>query len=387
MRIRAQSTRRMPRTALLCALFAALYPSLALATGPIETRGEGTALGLGPAARSEAIREAQRAMVISRLETLAPTRDFSAFATLIEKPETYVPAYRVLSESKTEDSTHVEIAGDLLDAKLRQDAAACLLEGNGQRPRVALIVTERIEPSPPRALAEKGVAESAIAEKLRIAQFEVVESKDLIAEFGEEQIRLCAGGSPDVAAQIARHVLADIAVLGAVTTVAEREEGKTASDLKRCRAHLRLRIIRASDAYVLDELETDAELYSADVREGGATAVEDACEKCVPALTSTAALGMLAGTPDGQVYVTIDGLGNGTQLEAILAALRSCPGMGEIQEMYTSDTMVRVAAAFSGSMRELVDAVASRKYAGVLVKIQSVINRDVTIKVSSTPTS
>ncbi|MCC6490586.1 MAG: hypothetical protein IT364_24080, partial [Candidatus Hydrogenedentes bacterium] len=265
MRNRGQSGRRTPRTALLCVLAGILYPVLAAASAPIETRAEGTALGLGPAARSEAIREAQRAMVISRLETLAPTRDFSAFAILIEKPETYVPAYRVLSESKTEDSTHVEIAGDLLDAKLRQDAAACLLNGNGQRPRVALIVTERIEPSPPRPLTEKGVAESAIAEKLRIAQFEVLECEELISEFGEEQIRLCAGGSPEVAAQIARQVLADIAVLGAVTTVAEREEGKTDSDLKRCRAHLRLRVIRASDAYILDELEADAELYSADV--------------------------------------------------------------------------------------------------------------------------
>ncbi|MCC6491173.1 MAG: hypothetical protein IT364_27035 [Candidatus Hydrogenedentes bacterium] len=96
---------------------------------------------------------------------------------------------------------------------------------------------------------------------------------------------------------------------------------------------------------------------------------------------------MLAGTPDGQVYVTIDGLGSGAHLEAILAALRSCPGVGEIQEMYTSDTMVRVAAEFAGSMRELVDAVGSRKYAGIMVKIQSVINRDVTIKVTPAPAS
>ena len=57
---------------------------------PVSVSGEG-ALQLGPAARSSAIEDAQEAIVLDRLEELAPSRDFSIFTPLLRKPRRRFP--------------------------------------------------------------------------------------------------------------------------------------------------------------------------------------------------------------------------------------------------------------------------------------------------------
>ncbi|MBM3289877.1 MAG: hypothetical protein FJY92_06965, partial [Candidatus Hydrogenedentes bacterium] len=55
---------------------------------PVAVTGSGAAPGLGPAARSSSIRDAQTAIVIERLEHLAPSRDFTVFAPLVQAAPT-----------------------------------------------------------------------------------------------------------------------------------------------------------------------------------------------------------------------------------------------------------------------------------------------------------
>ena len=361
---------------LALASLTALAPDAAF----IESQAGGSAAGLGPAARNEAIRDAQTAMVVNRLETLAPMRDFSLFAPILKTPERFVPSYRVVEERTTENATHVEIAGQLLDAQLKQEAAALILASHGEKPRAILIVSERIAPGVPRPLDQKGVAEEAISEKLREAKFDVVDSRQLLAEYSEDALLQYLGGSPNLASQLARAHLADIAILGSAVSFVEGGT-EAESSLRQHRAELNLRVIRAADGFVLDEIETEAKLFSADAREGGILSVKDACEKVAFAVINAAALGMLGGAPQNQVFLTIEGLGHGTLLDQILQTIQQVPGVDSVEEMYASDEMVRMAVAYAGPMGPFVDALSGGKYEGCSLHTKSVVNRDMTVRV------
>jgi len=361
-------------TILALASFTALETDTAL----LETLAHGSAAGLGPAASSQAIRNAQTAMIIDRIETLAPMRDFSLFAPLLENPERFVPSYRVVEERTTDDATHVEIAGQILDELLKRDIAALVLASHADKPRVIVMVSERIAPGVPRKLHEEGVAEEAICEKLREAKFDVVSSQQLVNARTEDELLEILGGSPNLASQLARTHLADIAIFG--SAVAFVEGGKQVEpSLRRHRAELKLRVIRAADGLVLEEIESEAELLSCDAREGGNLSVKDACEKVAPALMNASALGMLGGAPRNQVYLTIEGIGHGAEFDQILQTIKTVPGVDSIEEMYASDEMVRMAVAYSGPMGSLVDALASGKYDGCTLHTKSVVNRDMTV--------
>jgi hypothetical protein len=342
----------------------------------IESHAEGSAPGLGPAARNEAIRNAQAKMVIDRLEALAPVRDFSLFAPLIENPERFLPSYRVVDERTSDDATHVEIAGQLLDVLLKREAAALVLSSYADKPRAILIVSERVAPGVPRLLSEEGVAEGAIKERLCDAKFDVIDSRQLLAEHSEADLLQCLGGSPDLACQLARRHLADIAILG--SAVSFIEDGTT---LRRHRAEIELRVIRAADGYLLEDIDSVAELTSADARQGGIVSVNDACEKVAFAIMNAAALGMLGGAPQNQVYLTVEGLGHGVQLDQILQTIKTLPGVDSVEEMYASDEIVRMAVNYAGPMGPFVDALSSRKYDGYSLHTKSVVNRDMTVRV------
>lgn len=354
--------------------------SLAPDTALREMRGEGHAAGLGPAARAEAIRNAQTAIVIQRLESLAPTRDFTVFAPVIEGSERFVPNYRVLSEETTDAATHVEIAGQLLDAQLKHDAARLILDSHVDKPRVILLVSERISPGTPRSFHEEGVAEAALAEKLSEAKFDIIDSGDLITVHTEDELQQYVGGSPNLASQLARRELADVAILGSAVSFMEASDSRDAG-LHRHRAELDLRVIRAADGVVLEESKAEAELISVDPQQGGELSVRDACDKVVNAVIDAAALGLLGGAPRGQIYLTIEGLTGGTQLDQILERIKGVPGVESVEEMYASAEMARMAIAYSGPMGPFVDALSAHRYDGYTLHTESVVNRDMTVSV------
>ncbi|MDZ4858837.1 MAG: hypothetical protein SGI88_07615, partial [Candidatus Hydrogenedentes bacterium] len=75
-------------TASLLSLLATAFAFGAEET-PVKVIGEGTALGLGPAARSAAILDAQTTIVLDRLEALALSRDFTVFTPILEDAHSY----------------------------------------------------------------------------------------------------------------------------------------------------------------------------------------------------------------------------------------------------------------------------------------------------------
>lgn len=354
-------------------------PSFAGVGDAITVTGVGTAIGLGPAARSKAIEDAQAAIVLERLERIAPSRDFSIFTSLLRSSSSFFESSKTVKETKTEDSTHVEIEGQLLERKLKEQIAEVALGQHFVTPRIVILASEQLAPDAQPDLSKQGIIEKKLYDDLKRIQFEIVapeQSRERIptVKWGE-----CIDGSPELGAILARDMLADIVVLGSGKAVVEEER----RGVNRVRADVSLCIVRTDDGYVLDTPKAYAIVNSADPIEGAKQAIEDACAKLVGETKTAVALGALGGTPIDALLVTIDGVSNDTQSDAILNAFQTCLGIEKPEIIYSGNNRVRARVAYAGPINAFIDCVDGMARSKDAVALKSVIGRDVTLTVGA----
>ena len=346
---------------------------------PVTVTGAGNALGLGPAARSLAIADAQAAIVLDRIERLAPSRDFSIFTPLLRDAPTFFQSFKVLKESKTDDSTQVEIEGQLLDRKLKQELAAVALAQNFVTPRIVVLAHEELAGGAPADLAAPGIIESKLHKDLKRIQFEFVPPAAVRAKIAPERWAQCVDGNPEQAAMLARDMLADVVVLGAGTARAEEANG--AGTLQRVRAEVALRVVRAEDGYTIDAPKAEAVVNCVDPHEGSAQAIEDACGKLIDDAKTAVALGALGGAPADALFVTIEGLAARTALDDAVAAMKRCIGAGKHEILFQDGVCARVRIEFAGAVGDLIDCLPSIATPSGRLAVKSVVDRDVALVV------
>ncbi len=344
---------------------------------PVSVSGEGAAAGLGPAARSSAIQDAQEAIVLDRLEKLAPSRDFSIFTPLLQAAPTFFQSFKLLRETKTEDSTRVEIEGQLLDRKLKREIAGVALEQNFVTPRIIVIAREQLTPESPGDLAKPGIIEKKLQEDLKRIQFEIVSPEALREKIPPEKWEECITGPPEYSAMLARDLLADIVVLAAGTTRIEDE--RAAGKLNRVRAEVGLRVVRVEDGYVLDAPKAEAVVHCVNPGEGSAQAIEDACGKLIGDAKTAVALGALSGAPEGALLVTIEGTSESAQANGILDAIQRCLNADKHEILYQGDQRVRARIDFAGPVGQIVDCAPGIPVPNGRLVVKSVVDRDVTL--------
>ena len=319
------------------ALAVLLTIGAAYADSTVTVTGEGTAVGLGPAARSKAIADAQAAIVLERIERIAPSRDFSIFTPILRSAPSFFESSKTVKETKTEDSTQVEIEGQLLERKLKEQIADVALGQHFVTPRIVILSSEQLSPDLQPDLSKQGIIEKKLYDDLKRIQFEIVSSDQSRERIPTAKWSECIDGSPELGAILAREIMADIVVLGSGKAVVEEER----RGVNRVRGDVSLCIVRTDDGYVLDTPKAFAIVNSADPVEGAKQAIEDACAKLVGDTKTAVALGALGGTPIDALLVTIDGVSNDTQGESILGALQVCLGVEKPQVIYSGNNRVR----------------------------------------------
>ncbi len=355
---------------------------LAHAESTVTVTGEGSAVGLGPAARSKAIEEAQASIVLERLERIAPSRDFSIFTPLLRSASSFFESSKTVKESKTEDSTHVEIEGQLLERKLKEQIAEVALGQHFVTPRIVILTSEQLSPDMQPDLSKQGIIEKKLYDDLKRIQFEIVSSDQSRERIPTAKWSECIDGSPELGAILARDMLADIVVLGSGKAVVEEER----RGVNRVRADVSLCIVRTDDGYVLDTPKAYAIVNSADPIEGARQAIEDACAKLVGETKTAVALGALGGTPLDALLVTIEGITGAAQAESILNALQACLGVEKPDIIYQGDNRVRARVAFAGPIQQFVQCVDGLSQMSNGLALKSVIDRDVTLTAGSPKT-
>lgn len=357
-------------------------PAFAAQQTPVSVAGEGSAPGLGPAARSAAIADAQTSIVLDRLDKIAPSRDYSIFAPILRAAPDYFRSYKLVKESKTEDATRVEIEGELLDRKLNEDIASIALAQEFVTPRIVIIAHEELTPPAEPNPDTPGILEKKLHEDLKRIQFEIVGPAALRERIPVEKWRQFLDESAELAAIFAREMIADVVVLASGTT--HLEDAKADAKLHRVRANVSFRIVRVADGYVLDSPKAEAVVNCADTAAGSAQAIEDACGKLIDDAKTAVALGALSGAPDNALTVTIEKISDDQQATEVIAAIKRCLGAEQHEVIYRDTNRVRVRIPYTGPIGRLADCVPGLVVTSHRLALKTVLNRDVTLVMEST---
>lgn len=352
---------------------------LSVSEETLSVAAEGVAEGLGPAARNAAVLHAQTALVLSRIEALAPGRDYTLFESMLAAAPSYVRSYKLVREEKEEGSTRVQIEAELLEAKLKHDLAEVVLSSKLPPPTVLLLVTETLAPEPRRELSEEGIVESKLRELLRQAHFEVVDPIDVRAKAGLPRLEECVSGDPEAAAQLAREFLADIAVIGESLTTFEKHSPQ--GNLLKNTGVVSLKVIRATDAYIIDEPKADASVQSVHPKDGGRLALEDASLEILDDLKAAAAVGAIGVNLDSAILVTLKGATSADLLAEFAAAVKEECGAQSVQPVYSGKESARLRIGFDGPISSFVDAFSDIRVPGYVLRLRSVVARDMTVAV------
>jgi hypothetical protein len=357
----------------LGSLFVALAAALAaLAEETVQLTGAGDAPGVGAEARRNAIANARDRLLIGHLEFWSDSAELSKLAPILERSPSYFRNLRVVRQTVEGDSTHVEVQADLLVDQLRRDVSTVLLPSLDRKPTVIVIVQDDFGEDGARSMIEEGVAEKALRKVLRDAGFTVVKPEQLRGVLGPEKLIACVGGADTVAAEAARSLFADAAVIGRATVSVADDSRLT--NLFRNRGSVALRIVRAADDAITEELADTGVVESREPALGGSMAVEDACEKIGPRLVSGIVVATLFTPEDDALRLAVKGPSTDQDREDMVAWLENLRGMNAVEVMASDAGLMRLRLDFNGDIAALVEQFDRSGY----VRVTRVLEKNIT---------
>lgn len=376
--LRAQSSVRfgLAKTLLSFALTLSVLPGTGLAgaasNATLDVNGSGDAPGRGQEARKNAIANARNRLLISHLEFWSDSTQLSRLSPILDRGATYFRNVRVLSHEPDGESTHVEIAAELLVSKLREDIGKYILPVLDHKPTVIVVMQDDFGEDAVRSMANPGVSEKMVSKVLNDAGFNVIDSERLRNTLAPEDLLACVAGANSISAEAARSLFADAAIVGRATiSVAE---DKRLTNLVRNRASVAIRIVRADDDAIAEELHDTAVVESRDAADGGPLAAEDACEKLKGRLTSGVIMAVLFGPDDDAVKLTMTGQPMERSRDEIIEWMAVQKNVDAVEIVSSDNGLIRLRLDYHGTMGDLVELLEN----GASLEIKRVIDRDIT---------
>jgi hypothetical protein len=367
--------------AIFCALIciAALRPPLLRADDAVRitVRCTGYAEGVGYAARERAINDARQRALMEVIQALVASEDLELFRPILREAASYVPGYELLRHDQIGTDTRVEIDAQVLEAPLHRDIATMMLPRLPEKPRVLLVIGEKIGDDPIVAVPDFGAAEVAFKKALEDKGIEVRGVDTLDGLYTHPQLMELVEGGVEKGAAFARENPAHVAVIGtAQSTYTQLREDV---NMRENRARVRLGVFRGVDGKMVDEIVSEAVVHSADPFEGGEAAVQDACRKAQSQVITAAVIALLSAHASDALQVTVINPRTRERMEALMAALQREPGAGRPELLYFSPGLARLSLPFDGSLGALVDGIEWFTHDGAGIEVTRVLKRDVEI--------
>ncbi len=349
-----------------------MHVARAASDATLNVNGSGDAPGRGQEARRNAIANARNRLLISHLEFWSDSTQLSRLAPILDRGATYFRNVRVLSHEPDGETTHVEIAAELLVSKLRNDIGKYILPALDHKPTVIVVMQDDFGDDAVRSMVEPGVSEKMLRKVLRDAGFNVIESERLRNTLAPEDLLACVAGANSISAEAARSLFADAAIVGRAT-ISVAEDARL-TNLVRNRGSVAIRIVRADDDAIAEELHATGVVESRDAADGGPLAVEDACEKLKGRLTSGVIMAVLFSPQDDAVKLTMTGQPVERTRDEIIEWLAVQKHVDAVEIVSSDDGLIRVRLDYQGTMSDLVE----RLEEGASLEIRRVIDRDIT---------
>jgi len=338
----------------------------------LDVQGGGDAPGRGREARRNAIANARDRLLIRHLEFWSDSSELSRLAPILDRAANYFRNVRVLRQDSVGESTHVEIEAELLASDLRTDVSKYILPTLDHKPKVVVIVQDDFGDDAARTMTDPGVAEKMIQKVLRDAGFAVIESDRLRETISPEALLACVGGAETIAAEAARSLFADAAIIGRATVSVADDSRQT--NLLRNRGSIALRIVRATDDAIAEELSATGVVESQDPADGGPLAVEDACEKLADSLASGVVMAVLFSPTFEGIKLSIVGQPPEGSRDDFIEWLAVRANVDAVEIVGEDEGLLRLRLDYGGLISELVELLEGEAD----VRITRVLDQDVT---------
>ncbi|MCP4640128.1 MAG: hypothetical protein GY851_06840 [bacterium] len=342
---------------------------------PGLSRAAGEAAGDTKASREQATRNAELALLVEELEAIVGHADLSRFAHILERPRDFVQMSRLvhLEVAPEGDRTEVEIEARVKQPKLRHAAAQALLPGLPSRPRVLVMLGERVKREDPFSFSPTSPTQSDLERMLRNYRFDVVDVSKACPDSSRATRALST--EPGAAIQLAAGANADVVVLAKATVV---EPDATAAGLLKPRsAQVSIRILGVCNGMKTAERTFKATVKSVEPIMGVTQAIRDACAKAEGMLFTETVLAMTGKRPDGLLLV-FEGKGICERMAAIHACLTDSLGAEDIEELDRSASGVRLRAKYAGELKDLASALTALDLDGSRLRLVRAVNGDMT---------
>jgi len=354
------------------AIFSGNESAAATPDSTVQVKGEGDAPGRGPEARQNAVTNARNRLLINHLEAWSDSPKLSRLAPILDRGATYFRNVRVLRHEPDEELTHVEIQADLLVSKIREDIGKYLLPALDRTPTVVVIMQDDFGDDNVRGMKAPGVAEKMIRKLLRDAGFNVIDSDRLRNTMTPEELVTCVAGAGALSAEVARALFADVAVIGRGTTSLADDSRLT--NLYRNRGSIALRIVRAEDDAIAEELRATSVVESREPAAGGPLAIEDACERLSEALTSGIIMAVLFSPIDEAIKVSMLGQPGEGSRDDVVKWLAGQENVDAVEIVGRDQSLIRLRIEYRGTLGDLVELLED----GASVRITKVLGLNIT---------
>ncbi len=339
----------------------------------VKTRMEASAPDTGPAAREEAIRQAQVEIVADILKSALASEHFARVKSLLDQTPRYISTTQLMRCNFRDGLVRVEIECYVKRADLMKDAAAMLLPRLPVPPTALVIVLQEAK----EGVADADTASKALSKTLKDRGFDLVDTEVVRACHSDEEIATAVQGDNDVAARFARERFADVAILGHADIANAAEAGSL--NLVTSTAHVTLRLFRTTDGKLADDLSSEAVIHGVDPKAGADAALQDACTKMAVDLeiAATMTVGGTRATED--ILITIEQPGGEDRVKEVLKVATAFAGQ-DAELLVCTQRLARIRLPYDGAMTPLLDALTGQRYSGATLETQKAIQRNVQMR-------
>ena len=340
-------------------------------------RMKGYADGIGLTARRLAIEDAQHQLMVDILRSMTNADDMSPFRGILRQADHYIKRYDVLRSDVIGQSTEVEIDAHVLEQPLRYDVATVMLPRLPRKPSVLFLIAEYIGPESKTGGPTFDIAETTLRERLKDFKFSINGIEDIITHFDILDLIQTINGDVTEGASFARANEEDVVVTGLVTL--EHEPLQKDSNMLRNRAEATLKVFCGHDGKMMDVLTSQAIVQSVDPLEGGKQAVQDACAKLTSDILVSVVLTMLSLEDENRVLIELEQPQGVDTVKQLATYIKHIPGVFEVETLFVSDTLARLAVEYYGSMADFSDQINEKVINSRTLEVIRCVKREVTI--------
>jgi hypothetical protein len=124
----------------------------------------------------------------------------------------------------------------------------------------------------------------------------------------------------------------------------------------------------------------EAVVHSANAREGGTQAIQDACAKLEEEMAISAILAVASQSKRGDVVLTVLGPATPDRFQELSGLLKGLPGIGEVEELYCTEKEARLRAGYKGEVASLLEGLTSKGFSDFRLEVTRVVGREITLK-------